>query len=238
MKRIALAIFATFAVCACVSLTAGGAKVTVYETDRSAGQPAALPQGCRLLASEGPIDLQERERLVDDPYRVQRNRTAERGGNVLLLRSSVLKDLPKTDCAPSDRSVDCQQGVGTWYRVSFESYACDEPARQRLAAASAQEQKTAWWWPFGSKKKDAAASAAEPAASPAVQTPKATVSQGLAAADLKARVLTLAAEGVGTDVILAYVRANRLARPLTAEEILDWKRSGIGDDVIRATFPD
>src|SRR5207247_4932388 len=115
MKRIGLASFATFAVCACVSLTPGGAKVKVYETDRSAGQPAAaLPQGCRLVASEGPIDQQESERLVHDPYRVQRNRTAEKRGNVLLLRSSVLKSLPKTDCAPSDRSVDCQQGVGTW----------------------------------------------------------------------------------------------------------------------------
>ncbi len=45
-------------------------------------------------------------------------------------------------------------------------------------------------------------------------------------------------EGVGADVILSYVRANRLAAPLTAEEIIDWKKSGISDALTRATFPD
>ena len=43
-------------------------------------------------------------------------------------------------------------------------------------------------------------------------------------------------EGVGADVIKLYVRSHPLAAPLTADEIIDWKRSGIADAVIEATF--
>ena len=42
-------------------------------------------------------------------------------------------------------------------------------------------------------------------------------------------------EGVGTDVIVAYVKS-RLAAALSAEEIVDWKKSGIAEPVIEAAI--
>ncbi len=225
----------------CVSLTPGGAKVRVYETDRPSSDAAARPPaGCRLLGSEGAIDQQAPERLVEDPYRVQRNATAEKGGNVLLLRSRVIRDLPKTECPPGDRSPDCQQTLSTWYRVDFESYACDEPALSALSAARADtgSGKPAWWWPFGSKKSTAAPAPATPlaaASAPPPAPPAASPAKPMNA-ELKAKIFELLRENVGTDVIVAYVRSRSGAAPLSADEIVDWKRSGIADAVIEAAI--
>ncbi|MFY9550669.1 MAG: hypothetical protein WAU32_05910 [Thermoanaerobaculia bacterium] len=233
MKNMRLPLLLALTVTACVSLTPGGAKVKVYETDQPASDTSArLPQGCRLLATDGPLDQQAPERLVDDPYRVQRNATAGKGGNVLLLRSRVLKSLPKTECPPSDHSVDCQQTLGTWYRVDFESYACDEPALQALAAADAETLpgKVAWWWPFESKKTKASAPTASQAPAPVA----AAASAGLTAAELKGKILELMRENVSSDVIVAFVKSRRVAAPLSAEEIIEWKKSGIAEPVIEA----
>jgi hypothetical protein len=246
MLRLALSLFLAVALSGCVSLTAGGAAVKVYETDRPASDSAArLPTGCKLISSDSPIDQQASERLVEDPYRIQRNATAEKGGNVLLLRSRVSQSLPKTDCPTGDRSVDCQERLGTWYRVQFESYRCDEPALAALAASGAETsgKRVAWWWPFGSKKKEARpAAAATPvpppapvAAAPAAPAP-ATASAGLTPAELKAKVLDLMRENVSPDVIVAYVRSRRVATPLSAEEIIDWKKAGIAEPVIEAAI--
>jgi hypothetical protein len=236
---LALALAVAASLSGCVSLSPGGAKVKVYETDRPAADGAArLPKGCRLLASEGPIDQQAPERLVDDPYRLQRNATAEKGGNVLLLRSSVRKSLPKTECPPGDRSVDCQQTLGTWYRVEFESYACEEPALRELdsAAGESSPEKVAWWWPFGSKRKTAAATPAPVAApAPAASVPKVATAP-VTPAELKAKLLELMRENVGADVLVAYVRTLRVAAPLSAEEIIEWKKAGIADAVLEAAI--
>lgn len=43
--------------------------------------------------------------------------------------------------------------------------------------------------------------------------------------------------GVGDTVLVEYVRSNRPAQPLTADEIVRWKEKGLSDDVIRATYP-
>lgn len=43
--------------------------------------------------------------------------------------------------------------------------------------------------------------------------------------------------GVGDTVLIEYVRSNRPAQPLTADEIVRWKEKGLSDDVIRATYP-
>jgi hypothetical protein len=58
----------------------------------------------------------------------------------------------------------------------------------------------------------------------------------IGAAELKAKVLALMKQGVGTDLIVSFVRARRVSPPLTAEEILDWKKAGIAEDVIRAAL--
>ena len=238
--------------CSSSQLTPGGAKVEVYETHhRSSEGLAKLPQGCKYLASTGPIDQQAPDRLVYDPYRKQRNWTAEQGGNVLLLRSSVLMSLPKTECPPNDRSYDCQETLQTWYRVEFEAFACDPSALETLATVGKEnlpDDKLAWWWPFGKKKAAqgttpapaaatsapaAPAVAAAPASAPA---PASVAAAGLTTAELKSKILDLMHESVSTDVIVAYVKSRRVATALGADEIIDWKKSGIAESVIEAAI--
>lgn len=245
MKREALWTALACAAVACATVTPEGAKVKVYEADLAT--PATerrLPEGCRVLATTSPVDQMESERHIEDPYRVQRNDTAAKGGNVLLVLSSRFITRYKTDCAPSDTSADCQNRAQNWYKVGFESYACDGAALEALAKLPAPSGGgVASWWPFGQKTPAPAAQApaaatsataapAAAAAPPAAPAPAA----GLASSELKSKVLVLMREGVGTDVIVAYVKSNRLSSALTAEEILDWKKSGIAEPVIEAAL--
>lgn len=226
--------------CATTKLTPAGANVKVYETDRKSGAPeSTLPAGCRMLSGSAPFRQQASERVnIKDPYRADRNATADRGGNVLLVRSSRIIELKKTECPTTDRSPDCQATDQSWYDVTLESYACDAAALTELAELRAPASR-AFWWPFDSK----------PAAAPPAPTPATTASSapqtasaasptpgGLSASELKTKILSLVQEGVGTDVLVAYVKTQRVAAPLTAEEIVDWKRSGIADPVIQAAI--
>jgi hypothetical protein len=230
--------------CATTKLTPGGSAVKVYETDRKTGAPeSSLPSGCRILSATAPFRQQASERVnVKDPYRAERNATADRGGNILLVRSSRIVDLKRTECPTVDRSVDCQATDQSWYDVTLESYACDAPALAVLAESSAA-QPQAFWWPLGEpgRKTAASAPASAPAAAPATAAPaaapaSAAVPSGLSAAELKAKLLALMQEGVGADVLVAYVKSRRVAAPLTAEEIVEWKRAGIAEPVIEAAI--
>ena len=58
--------------------------------------------------------------------------------------------------------------------------------------------------------------------------------QVVTADHLKANILEMMRAGVGSDVIVRYVRSVSLPAPLTAEEIVDWKKSGISDSVLAA----
>jgi hypothetical protein len=227
----------------CASLTPEGAKVKVYEADAKTPPDARrLPAGCRVLATTAPVDQMESERQSGDPYRVQRNETAAKGGNVLLVLSERTLTLNKTDCAPSDTSPDCQSRAQNWYKVAFESYACDEPGLQALATLQPTSTGVASWWPFG--KKPAAPPAGPSASAPAsaasapasAAAPASASTSGVRSSELKAKILVLIREGVGTDVLVAYARSSRLSAPLTAEEIVDWKKSGIADSVIEAAL--
>jgi len=258
MKRsLALAGLASLLSMGCATapaLTAGGSAVKVYETDRPHGEPAAmLPQGCRMLSATAPFRQQQSERVnVKDPYRAERNATADRGGNVLLVRSSRIVELKRTECPTTDRSPECQGSDQSWYDVALESYACDTVALAALAETPAPRAR-AFWWPFESTKPAAAAapapaaapvpSAAPAAASPAPAAPATAASaatarsaSGLSAAELKSKLLALMQEGVGTDVLVAYVKSRRVEAPLSAEEIVDWKKSGIAEPVIEAAI--
>jgi hypothetical protein len=225
----------------CASTTPEGAKVMVYEADLKMPEDARrLPEGCRLVGHSGPIDQMESERLMSDPYRSQRNDTAAKGGNVLLVLSDMLRRLNKTDCAPSDTSPDCQSRAQNWYQVMFESYACDAASLQALASLQPNATGVASWWPFGKEKpkeKPGASTSAAPAAAPATaaSAPAPSV-HGVAPSELKSKILVLMREGVGTDVIVAYVKSTHPGAALSAEEILDWKKSGIADPVIEAAL--
>jgi len=245
-QRIALVLLTTGAA-ACSSLTPEGARVKVYEASLSTPESArSLPEGCKLLSTTAPIDQMESERHVSDPYRAQRNDTADRGGNTLLVLSDRFVTRYKTDCASSDTSPDCQSRAQNWYKVSFASYACTPEAESTLAAKASEaaaSESTMGWWPFGSKKSkppgSSPPSSAPAAASSAPSTPPAPVAaapRGIASGELKSKILLLMREGVGTDVIVAYVKNTRPPSPLTAEEILDWKKSGIAEPVIQAAL--
>jgi hypothetical protein len=226
------------AACATTVSTSEGAKVKVYEADaKIPAESRRLPEGCRLLETSKPVDQMESERLVTDPYRSRRDETAARGGNVLLVLSDRIRSLPKTDCAPSDTSPDCQSRSQNWYRVSFESYACDAASLDALATLQPNSTGVASWWPFGKEKPKEHAASAPAASSPKASAPTAApAASGVAPSELKAKLLVLMREGVGTDVLVAYVKSKPVSAALTAEEILDWKKSGIADSVIEAAL--
>jgi hypothetical protein len=54
----------------------------------------------------------------------------------------------------------------------------------------------------------------------------------LPSAELKAKILEMLKAGVGVEVIGGYVRAVRVSEPLSAEQIVDWKKAGIPDTVL------
>jgi len=230
--------------CASTKLTPGGAAVKVYETDRPSSEPAAhLPAGCRMLSASRPFRQQASERVnVKDPYRADRNAAAEQGGNVLLVRSSRVIELKKTECPTTDRSPDCQGTDQSWYDVTVESYACDSPALAALAETPAPKTRP-FWWPFEGANKTASAPAAVPTSgspaarpAPASPAPVASARAGVSASELESKLLALMQEGVGADVLVAYVKSQRVAAPLSAEEIVAWKRAGIAEPVIEAAI--
>ncbi len=238
-----LGVLATALTAACASLTPEARNVKVYQADVDAADAFAppLPGGCRLLSTWGPIDQEQQAREISDPYQHERNQTATLGGNVLYLRSYRFKNLMKTDCPVGDRSAGCMDQSQSWYKVTFNAYACDASALTTLAAAPNPPSPAVFR--FELKKKtppqvpEATAGAVAPAA-PIPAPPSQTRSaEAAAVAELKTKVLALQQEGVGTDVIVSFVRANRPASAMTAEEIIEWKKEGISDEVIRATFP-
>ncbi len=206
----------TVAAGACASAPRNaGPSVAVYEAEASA-PPASrrMPEACRLLASSGPVDQMESERAMDDPYKGQRRETAEKGGNVLLVLSERTVTRPNLDCPSGDTSADCLRRGQSWYRVKFEQYACAPEAARQLAETRPEARRGGITIPLSS--------------------PKAAANPAVAPRELKEKLLEMSRAGVAPDVLLAWVRGQRLSRKLTAEDIIDWTKSGIPDAVIEA----
>ena len=200
---------------ACASAREGGPSVAVYEADGSAAPGTRrLPEGCRLLAKSGPVEQMESERATDDPYKRQRFETAQTGGNVLLVLSERTVTRPNLECPSGDTSPECVRRGQSWYRVSFEEYACTPEAVRVLAELRSEPRRGGITIPLSS--------------------PKAAASPALAPPELKAKVLEMMREGVASEVLLAYARGQRLSRKMTAEDIIDWTKAGIPDAVIEA----
>ena len=53
---------------------------------------------------------------------------------------------------------------------------------------------------------------------------------------LKGKILEMMKAGVSTETLVSYARGVRLSPPLSGDDILDWKRAGIAESVIRATL--
>ena len=239
MKTIALSL--ALGVAGCVSMTADGSKVKVYQAELASKDTMVppMPAGCKLVGQTGPVDQQQQEFEIGNPYKREREATAALGGNVLYVPFYRFKNLMKLDCPVGDSSPGCMDREQSWYKVTFRSYACDEPALQALAESPLPVQPAVFRVEFKKKPTPAAASTTVPAAAPA-PAPAVSVAptaQSVASrAVLKEKVLALMQEGVGSDVIVSYARANRPSPPLTADEIIDWKKAGIPDAVIAATF--
>ena len=228
MNRMSISLLVVaFVGCASTARPPKSAPVAVYEAD--ARQPEGqrpMPEGCRVIGTSGSIDQMESERASGDPYRQQRRETAERGGNVLLALSETVVNRPTTDCPSNDTSPDCLKSGQSWYHVRFEEYACTPEATSRLAALPAEPRRGGITILFGSPRK--APSAEAPPAPPA------RAGAPLSTAELKTKVLAMMQEHVAAEVTLAFVRGQALTRKLTAEEIIDWTRSGIPDAVIQS----
>jgi hypothetical protein len=190
-------------------------SVDVYETDMTS-PPASrrMPEACRLVGSSGPVDQMESERVMDDPYKQQRRQTAQIGGNVLLVLSERTVTRPNLDCPSGDTSADCLRRGQSWYRVRFEQYACSPEAAQDLAALRPEPRRGGITIPLSA--------------------PKTAASPALAPRELKEKLLEMTRAGVAPEVLLAYVKGQRLSRKMTAEDIIDWTRAGIPDAVIEA----
>jgi hypothetical protein len=71
---------------------------------------------------------------------------------------------------------------------------------------------------------------AAPAAAAPIAAPPVTIEPDALLADLT----RLKAGGMADDVLVAYVEQRKLSRPLTVDEILQWKSAGIPDAAIKA----
>jgi hypothetical protein len=156
----------------------------------------------------------ESERAMDDPYKRQRRETADKGGNVLLVLSERTLTRPNLDCPSGDTSPDCLSRSKNWYRLRFEQYACAPEAVRELAELPPQQHRGGITIPLSS--------------------PKAPASPALSPRELKEKLLEMTRAGVGPDVLLAYVKGQRLSRKMTAEDIIEWTKAGIPDAVIEA----
>jgi hypothetical protein len=214
IPRVSLVLL-TASVLACASARKAGPSVAVYEADGAAA-PAArrLPEGCRLLGQSGPVDQMESERAMDDPYKRQRLETADKGGNVLLVLSERTVTRPNLDCPSGDTSPDCLSRSRSWYRVRFEQYACVPEAVKELTDLPPEPHRGG--------------------ITILLSSPKAPASPALAPRELKEKLLEMTRAGVAPDVLLAYVKGQRLSRKMTAEDIIDWTKAGIPDAVIEA----
>lgn len=133
-RRSSLAI--ALCVAGCATLTPAGAKVAVYRVPATESRAVStMPRGCRLLGDSWSLRITELEiESQKDPYVSERNRTAEAGGNALLVRPRVEMPRRSLECPGSARITDCPPESGAWYRLTFESYECTADALRTLAA--------------------------------------------------------------------------------------------------------
>ena len=61
-----------------------------------------------------------------------------------------------------------------------------------------------------------------------------TFTEQLSMSDLEAKILEMMKAGIGTEVIVGYVKNAKVSGPLSAEQIVEWKKAGIPDSVLQA----
>ena len=229
------------------ALTKAGADVHAFGLNEDTKSAlGAIPSACRLIESSGPVDQQESERAVYEPYNRQRDEVAAKGGNVLVIRSKTIIRQPSDDCAPRDQSYQCREASQTWYRVSFDAYSCAPDALRDLEQQAASAPPPAgplFTWklqPASPAPPPAAASAPPPAPAPAhaaaSPAPAPPPHAPAALADLESKILAMMKEGVGIDVIVSWIKSNHAAQRMSSDDVIAWKKAGIDDRVIQAVL--
>lgn len=174
--------------------------------------------GCRTAATfwAPRVRSSRWKASVRAPIRIgaSESRPRKKGGNVLLAISDTIVRRPNLDCPSNDTSPDCLRGAQSWYRVAFEEYACSPEAVERLAALPAEPDRGGITIRFPAGRKSA---------SPALSTTQ-----------MKQKILRMMSEGLTPDVIATWVRGERLISRLSAEDLVEWKRAGIPDEVLKA----
>ena len=118
----------------CASSAPERGGVRVYQAPLS-DAPAGMPRGCRLLLVHPPVDMTElRMTGSKDPFHDERVRTAQAGGNVLLVRSRMIVPRMDYNCPAASPITDCPPSEGSWHLVAFEDYACSGEAMTELSA--------------------------------------------------------------------------------------------------------
>ena len=111
----------------CATLTPQGARVTAYRSPEGAlpGPTSALPDGCKLMDTKGPVSMTERETEgQSEPFSVQKNEAGAAGANAVFVRSRQVHGRRDMNCATGQPITDCPGSAGAWYDVTFEYYAC------------------------------------------------------------------------------------------------------------------
>ena len=220
MKKVALALVLVPGVLACASLTPRGARRQGLPGGaRRAATPSRrrFPTAAGCSETSGPIDQQQEDREISDPYRTERNRTASLGGNVLYVQSYRFKNLMKIDCPVGDTSPGCMDRSQSWY--GSRSGPTRATRRRSQALADAPLPSSPGVFRFELVKKTPKPTPAQlprrrspPQRPPAPAPTPAPPCAAPQAAALKAKVLELMQEGVGTDVIartFARIRSPR-----------------------------
>jgi hypothetical protein len=121
------------AACASSARPAPGASaIAVYEHRPETPGRLEMPAGCRLLGEGAPTTVSETDLATPDTFRVERDRAARSGANVLVLVEQLISPRSDFDCAAAQPITDCPNTLGGWYRVVPRSYACDASARGEL----------------------------------------------------------------------------------------------------------
>jgi hypothetical protein len=132
----------------------------------------------------------------------------------------------------SDRVLFTGEASGDSKRPGIDARAsmCNEALSYALVRALAQGLAAVKLETVAS----AAPTAGTPAPAPVVVSPETVIEPAALLADLT----RLLAGGVTPDVLVAYVEQRKLTRPLSVDEILEWKNAGIPDAAIKAaTLP-
>jgi len=115
--------------------------VRVYQAPLT-NDAAGMPRGCRLLLVHEPVNMNELQMTGShDPFRAERERAGQAGGNVLLARSRLLVPRQDYNCPAASPITDCPPSVGSWSLVVFEDYACSGEALNELKALNTPQSR-------------------------------------------------------------------------------------------------